>query len=122
MKTVIRIEHLCGNGLFMAFDYKKNDFFINWLCPDLIDKHNCEFPTPFNDGLNIIKNEKKWFCAYKSIDQIKEWITISEINIILNNKFRMLSLDVNEYQEGGQQILFTKESIVKIEDISNQFK
>jgi len=125
MKTIIRIEHLDGIGLFQ--DYHKSTNFrphsVFDICEDLGERHqNGNFPVPSRDNLDINKEDKEWFCAYKSIDQLQQWVKKDEFQILFENNYKVLLLDVTEYQEGEYQIVFTKESIIQTKDISNLFR
>lgn len=75
MKTIIRIERPDGIGMFM------NDLSVYHIIElkSIANRHDGgKFPRPFNDRnvqnrsvhLDVFKNEKKWFCAYKSIEQL----------------------------------------------------
>ena len=73
----------------------------------------------------MIDNEKLRlsgvFCAYKSVDQLKEWITTEEIATLKENNYRIFMLDVTNYHEGKYQVIYTKESIVNTTDITDLF-
>lgn len=126
MKTIIRIERPDGIGMFM------NDCGVYEIpeLEDCADRHGWgQFPKPQRDinvenkflHLNITKDNKEWFCAYKSIEQLQQWIKPNEFKHLFNNAYKVLLLDVTEYQEGEYQILYTKESILNSKDISNLF-
>lgn len=129
MKTIIRIEHPSdGYGIFMdkLLDVDENiigtrkvkntyDF-----AKRMSDRHT-KFNTPYHDNLDTRKDSKIWYCAYKSLDQMKEWITSKEIKAILKRGYIVLMLEVKEHQEGRDQIIYTKESIKSSKDISALF-
>ena len=123
MKTIIRIERPDGIGMF------RNEVAVLNIIEliDLAKRHgNGKFPIPYYDkNLNIIscyKDDKEWFCAYKSIEQLQQWVKPNEFKYLFNYSYKVLLLDVTEYQEGEYQILYTKESILNRKDISNLFK
>jgi hypothetical protein len=111
MKTIIRIEHICGNGLFRAENIDGTAILNQAKCePQLIDKHQKKnFNTPFKDGLEISHNE---FCAFKSIEQIQEWVNPEWFNEIINLGFKIWMIDVSMYKEGEHQIIFNKQNIL----------
>lgn len=120
MKTIIRIERSDGIGMFMS---RHSVYDIEEL-KDIANRHGGgKFPTPFgeNPELDLWKDDKKWFCAYKSIEQLQQWIKPDEFKHLFNNSYKVLLLDVTEYQEGKYQIIYTKESISQSKDISRLF-
>ena len=119
--VIIRIEHNNGIGMFRAGDvegHSRDD--IYYFAPDLVDrfKHSA-FPTPFKDNLDIWLNNKKWYCAFKSLDDMINWVTETELIVMSNHNYKVLQLEVEEYQIGDFQVLYTKESIKKSIDITN---
>lgn len=127
-KKIIRVEHEDGWGMFIA---KTSRFALAWTdhkkLKPLWERHNTEnpnggFPIPQTEGLKISKNGKEWFCSFKNIEQFKQWVKDEEVKELLKLGFKVIQLEVNEWQEGEQQILYTKESIINVEDISHQFK
>lgn len=126
MKTIIRIEYIPdGIGIFMTFlsgtDIKRDVRPLDKFCASAYERHS-DFKTPLYDGLDIEKNGKEWFCAYKSIEQLQEWITPEELKLIISEGYTVLMLDVYEYQEGRDQIIYTKESITSYKDITCLFE
>jgi len=85
------------------------------------------FPTPEDDGLDIFTGTrqgtgpKEWLCAFKTVDQVKEWITTEEIKVLVDYEATVLLLTVTEYQEGKAQVIYTVESIASSEDITSLF-
>lgn len=127
IKTIIRIEHKSdGFGIFRSKLKDGNPSRVEVgggeddILFELWERHN-DFYTPFEDGLDIELGFKEWFCAFKSIEQIQQWILPDEFKVLLENDFNILLLTVTEYQEGEHQVIFTKESIVSTQDISTLF-
>lgn len=127
MKQIIRVEHTDGQGMFFGaiLDLDKNEISerdtVYEFLPDLAERHGC-FRTPSEDDLDVRKDRKIWYCAYKSMDQFNEWCRKDEIKDLLTRDYKVLILDVTEYQEGKDQIIYTKESIVSSKDISELYK
>jgi hypothetical protein len=119
MKKAIRIEHDCGNGLFRAedFDYSVINNLPDNICDKLVIKHR-SFPTPDKEGLDIEENE---FCAFKSIEQIQQWIEPEWFNEIVKLGFKIYVLELSSCKEGNYQILFKKENILSKKDITELF-
>jgi hypothetical protein len=124
MKTIIRIEHINdGFGIWKSrgFNNNLNDrvYYDLSFYDDLIVKHRY-LNTPEEDGLNKFV-EGEWFCAFKSLEQIKEWIECPWFKELVEKGFQILILEVSEYQEGNHQIIYTKKSIASSKDISSLF-
>jgi hypothetical protein len=121
MKTVIRIEHSDGWGMFM--DRDTNDNTVDFILPELYERH-MTFHSPYTDEFKMqeIEFDEKWFCAYKSIKQLQQWIMKDEFAVLFEYGYKVLLLDVTNYQEGNDQIIYTKGSIINSKDISNLFK
>jgi hypothetical protein len=113
---IIRIEHPSdGIGIFKTTRFDRNE------AARFYKKHNDCMNTPQEDKLDLKKNDKNWFCAYKSIEQFKEWVDQEWVIPILESGFNILLLSVTEYQIGGHQVIFTKESIIKKEIVNSLF-
>lgn len=126
-KQIIRIEHSDGNGIFRN---KRNRVSVCFnsrypLLVNLAIRHNAYdkgFPKPYQEGLCMYQNNKQWFCAFKSINQLKYWIRKEELALLIEKKFKIYLLEVTEYQEGKKQVIFTKESIILKQNITEMFK
>jgi hypothetical protein len=119
MKTVIRIEHpYDGNGLWRSVN-SDGDAVIDDISffEELVDKHN-KFPLPHEDNLIMTGNR---YCAFKSIEQIQQWIENNWWKEIIELGFKVLMIDISEYQEGNHQIIFKKEHIMQSKDITELF-
>jgi hypothetical protein len=124
MIQIIRIEHPSdGYGIFRSnctYDERNKELFV--LSYILSDKHgNGKFKTPEEDSIDIYKHNKQWFCAYKTIEQLLQWITLDEIKSIIKHGFNILVLEVTEYQIGQDQVIFTKESIQDQRNLNDLF-
>lgn len=125
MKTVIRIEYPeDGIGMFMTYlknGLKRKIKSIDEFCITAFRRH-FKFNCPIQDGLDAYRDSKEWFCSYKSIEQLQQWIKTNELKRIIKKGYMVLMLDVTEYQEGRDQIIYTKESIKSSKDITSLFK
>lgn len=124
MKTVIRIEYpLDGIGMFMTYlpnGFKRKIKPLDEFCISAFRRHY-EFNSPIQDGLDRKKDFKEWFCSYKSIEQLQQWLKPDELKKIIKKGYVVLMLDITEYQEGMDQIIYTKESIKSFKDITQLF-
>lgn len=119
---VLRIENISGFGIFWS-----RPSFAYSICSTVGDRH-VNFPIPYEDknvvdgyGLNLYQDSKQWFCAYKTVDQLKQWITVEECRELTQHGFAVYLLEVEEYQEGEYQVIFTKESIISKQDVTELF-
>lgn len=111
---VIRIENKDGVGMFTG-DIDAYD-----IIPKACERHFSGafstldvFPIPFDEGLDLRKDKKEWFCAFLSLEQLEKLITREEIQTLIEYGYDVKLLSVEEYQQGNCQILYTKESITK---------
>lgn len=79
------------------------------------------FPLPYNDGIDMDLDDKNWFCAYKSIEDLQDWIKSDELKFFISKGFSIKKLDVSQFQVGGEQIAFTKEGVMNETDITDLF-
>ncbi len=114
---LVRIEAPNGIGMFINDDYKS----LGSLCYDALSRHRL-FNVPSADGLNLMLYGYKWFCGYKTIEQLKEWLRADEIKTLLNNEYNIFLIDAKQFQIGYHQIIYTKESIVSKININNLFQ
>lgn len=114
MKTIIRVEHEDGIGMFQSFQRPHATMHI---LPELDERH-AHFHTPSEEGLHMTSNE---YCAYKSISHIQEWIQPEEFPILFQNGYKVWMIDVLIWREGKHNILFRKEDIISKKDISSLF-
>ena len=115
---IYRIEHCkTGLGIFYAL-YK---YFESPSNLEYVSNHNCSFPNPEDDNIIINKDHKIWFYAYKTRSQINDWINNEELLLLLNKGFIILELTVVNYQQGSEQIAYTKNSIVKSKNITMEY-
>lgn len=121
MIQAIRIEHPDGCGLFV----EKTDKGIRrkwnvYVLPELVDRHktfhNLWTDFTFGDG-----EMKKHFCAFKTMDQLKEWVFHEEIQVLIKNDFKVYLLELSEAKVSEFQIAYMKENITLKKDITNLF-
>lgn len=136
IKTVIRIEHPeDGLGLFI-YREKGTNLQENGRYPTLSDVISTFTYSPIQIGevsgrhFNMptirefykqVDNLNKYYCAYGSVETMKQWINCKEIKQLLSLGFVVLMLDVTDYRESEYQVIYTKESIVSSKDISSLF-
>lgn len=113
---IIRIEHKTGNGMFRTNGYSVADLNLD----DLIERHAKHFPTPYKERGRWIESYE--FCAFKTIEQVQDWITKDEMVVLLANDYKVWLLDVSECEVYHYQCIYCKENIIQQKDISGLFK
>lgn len=131
MPQAIRIEHPSdGIGIFVTrykdergeytsgymvakFDYEPFDV------GDMCNRHY-KFNTPREDHISF--EVGKHFCAYKTIEQVNEWITHDEMLQLIDYGFAVYVLELSDILEGEHQIMFDKDNIIERKDITELFK
>ena len=121
MKTIVRIEHPSdGKGIWMSRD-NKNINYVDTLSNYLqFAERHCKFPNPVMENLSF--KEGVNFCAFKTVEQMTEWVKPSEIKELMSMGFKVLAIDVSEWLEGEYQICFEKRHILQTKDISSLFE
>lgn len=121
METIIRIEHSDGWGIFRSIfigDQRSRPC-IDTLCPQAMDRHLI-FNTPTDDGYPIY--DKDYFCAYKTLDDMKKWLNSDEIRVLLENGFKVFLLEVSDCFLGKDNAIYKKQDILLKKDISDLFR
>lgn len=114
--VVVRIEK-DGIGIFRT---ETREHIKSGVTQGVWNRHG-SFPTPRLDGIDIDLNNEEWFFAYQSIDQLKGWVMEEELKYFISKGFKVLSLEVGEYQKGLKQVAFTREGIISVQDITTLF-
>lgn len=130
--NIIRVQDKEGLGFFYS---EKDVMVLNPILSNVYNRHftirlpsYVQFPTPCHDfdkdgnSLNIYKNKRNWFCAFKTLEQFNSLIKKEEAKEFVKEGFDILLLTVSEYQEGVHQVLFLKESITKTENLNSLFE
>jgi len=125
VRQVVRIEGEDGVGMFRCPSYEPDAGNRRSWIPSReineIGSRHADFNDPYQDNIDLRLNGRKWFCSYKSVDQLKDWVMKDEIITMYSHGFRVYLIEVTEFQEGDDQICYTKESIVLKKDISELF-
>lgn len=119
---LVRIEHEDGIGMFQTHnrfkDGERREHFIMHHKRAIGERHE-EFNTPWQDGLPFIPGEH--FCAYKSIDQLQQWVMKDEFELLFKLGYSVYLIEVSDCQIGKDQIIFRKEDIVSKTNINQLF-
>ena len=126
MKSIIRIEHVSGNGLWRAKDSCGRCVSDEFTFIDELRCKHYDFPTPFEDtnidtSITFYNIKSDEFCAFKSVEQIQQWIEKEWFIEIIKHDFKILLIDVSECIELKHQIIYKKEHVLQVKNISNLF-
>lgn len=131
MTTAIRIEHPSdGYGIFAEYLRNYEGECISGRNSDIVLTNNDEemlhfwcrhssFNNPKQDGLSFKSGEH--YCAFKSVEQLQEWVTNDELKYIASKGYRVYKLELSDCQIGRDNIIFTPDHIIKKEDITSIF-
>ena len=129
MIQAIRIEHTDGVGMFIArnrdgslrdqsvlsgYYNAETDYSIK---RSIWERHD-QFPALYLDIKNATGDH---FCAYKSIDQLKEWLTTEEIVYLKSLGYSVYLLELETALIGEYQIAYKKTDIITKQDITQLF-
>ena len=121
----IRIEIISdGVGLFRHKDVRGKET-SNTGFNRLITRHK-RFPVPFNDTYidhySVMRDVNDFFdhvCAFKSVKDLKKWVTRCELIRLKKLNFRVYELELKSCHVGEYQILFKKKNIISKKDITD---
>lgn len=125
MISVFRLEHEDGDGIFTERSSEEciGRHVTHPLLRLIWERHSTEnknhFPTPKAEGLQLSKDHKEWFCAYKNLEVFQKFIMPHELKELHCRKISLLLLVVAEYQVGRMQALYTKQSIIESINITH---
>lgn len=121
MISAIRIEHSDGQGMFTSIHYLtgKCRKTVYEFLPSVSERH---YAFPCLKKEMHYKNSKDNFCAYKTIEQLNEWILPDEITVLIDKGYKIYLLDLSEAIVTDYQVIFKKEHIIHKKDITQLFE
>lgn len=113
MTTAIRFEHpFDGCGIYNS-GLRPCDTWYD----KMRDRHVDSLPNPRGDRkLKGIEDDE--FCAFLSIEQLKSIITKNEYSKLIHGGFVVYEIVVSACRVGEHQILYTKDSVVSMKNIT----
>jgi hypothetical protein len=78
-------------------------------------------PMPHNDSIYGAKG-RRWYSSASTREMLDYWFKAEDIQELIDLGFRIYEFHVSEYRDLGNEIVFTKESVSKIVDITSEFK
>lgn len=122
----IRIEHALGWGMFRAEDkdgnYINDEDIVGDELSEMFKRHYADFPIPQMDSGILREPEDDEFCAFKSLEQLDQWVTPDEIRELIKRGFTVFIIELEEATIGEYQILYKKEDVLaklEINDLYN---
>lgn len=64
---------------------------------------------------------KKWFSAGKSKDNMNQWFSPLDAIELNQNGYKLYAFDVSEYHIEEHQVIFTREGVIRSEEIPLDF-
>ena len=130
-RQIVRLEDPNGVGIFRSSMLYR----IIWMSGDSDisrelraneiaygSRHNNFNPPQDDPGIEKNFKSGKHYCAYKSIDQLYEWIQPKEIKLLIEHAaIKVMLITVSECYEGNHQIAFEKKHILEQKCISELF-
>ena len=112
MKTIYRIEHRdTKDGMWYNYNGSYNGAIF-----DLTEGLSKNIPMPYTEHHK--KDNKKWFSAVKSIDDLFKWFTSLDIQELLGQGYELYKITCINYNDIGSEVLFAREDIVKQEIVN----
>jgi len=117
IKQIIRLEHP-KDGIGIFTNRVKFNLYSTKLGNKILKRH-----IDLMEDANVINGFTfNHYCAYKSIIDLNKFIKPSELKHLINRDIVILLLEVKDFIEGENQILYLKEDIVTSKDITELFK
>lgn len=123
--NAIRIEHENGWGIFRydsksGYKYKEFTEDYSHYYHKIVERHS-NFKSISQD---FPKNCEytDYYCAYKSLDQLAEWVLRRELEVLIKNGFTVYLYELSECEVGEDQIFFKLENVISKKDINSLFE
>lgn len=114
---IIRLEHP-SNGYGIFYNREVTDTQLN---PCIIDAYRGRHWS-MDDASRITGfMSGQHYCAYKSIDELQRWLEPSELKELIKIGFVVYLIDVDDFIIHRDQVVYKKEDILEIKDISELF-
>ena len=134
MKTIIRIEHETGNGIYNARKNGNIIFGSHSKAKDIEERHSTnEYPTLFGDRVLYKKMIKaiggnyeyklahQYFFAFNNLNQFEKAFKRSEMQELFDLGFNVKLIEVSSCLNSKFQVIFLKKDIVNEKIINDLF-
>lgn len=113
---LFRIEHTeSQKGMWNTFS-AENKPLVTYLSNRVV----AELPMPHDDRYGLYG--RRWYSAADSLEMLDYWFKEKDINELISLGFEVFEIEASEYERFNQEMIFTKESVIEITNITNQFK
>jgi len=109
LQTVYRIENEDGIGPYAAY----GAFWVGGLLQGEYGENFSPQPTPLEDaGIERHMIEDNEFCGFASMEQLLQWFPESALEILEDEGFKVVELQVEVTATGEHQVLFVREPVL----------
>jgi hypothetical protein len=126
MATIIRIEDGEGLGPFSSYTLQPMTQLLPGACrrhwdysPECEDNH---VKPPDEEGLNIRKDGKEWFCGLKTLGRFNSLFRPEEAKILVDEGYKIYVMTVDDIQQSVNQVLYTLDNVKSKVEITSIFK
>ena len=91
----------------------------NPLVTYLSNKVMAEMPMPHNDRYGL--HGRRWYSAANSLEQLDFWFNAKDIAELIDLGFEVFEIEADEYAVHDKEMIFTKESVTSMKNITQQF-
>ena len=111
MRTIYRIENPnTMHGMWYKLDGTWSPFIFN-----LTEGISRNLPMGFDARYS--RGGKKWFSAGKSKDNMNQWFSPLDAIELATAGYKLFAFDSSEYVVEEHQVLFTREGVIRSEEI-----
>jgi hypothetical protein len=111
---IYRIENeVTNHGMWYRIDGTLDPFIHK-----LTDGKSKNLPMEFHERYS--KGGRKWFSGCGSKEMMQHWFSNLDAFELLQNGYRLFEFESNQFIDEGNQVLFTREGIVKKQEIPLQ--
>lgn len=128
MRQVLRIEHPSNGAGPCRQDWTSEMFMkmnVDYYQKGRLDafrrRHNHKLTLPQYDYTLLWTIREDEFCAFLTLEQLQDIIKPEELAIILSYGFKVYILELSDYREGVDQVLYQKECVISQTDITDLF-
>lgn len=76
-------------------------------------------PMPFSPVYG--ENGRRWYSAGGSLEQLYMWFNPQDLQELIDLGFEIFEVEATEWKDLGQEVIFTKESVIMMENVTHRF-
>lgn len=116
---ILRIEDSNGIGLFLSKEFRKR--YYEPLGKTIRESHNRMEPPNWDPKLASIF-DSTYYCGYKSEQELIYFISVVALMHLMRLGFIVYEIELSDFIEGTDQIIFKKEHILSKVSINDKIK